>query len=224
MYVRYADDFVVLILGNRKDALGIRDKINTFLKENLGLDLNLEKTIVSPNSAGFQSLGALCRKRDNSSIFNKSKNQLKVNITRRGFSRRLVPVSKSGFTSDSMNRSSLCKTIFARTGDITLPCGVPIVLFIRIFFSFITPTFNALSIRVRVLTQEIRSLRQSIITLWGMASKHLLISPWITHGKALPRRYSWFSAVWVDLLGLNPCDASRKCSSYTAVSNNCIAF
>lgn len=92
MYVRYADDFVVLILGNRKDALGIRDKINTFLKENLGLDLNLEKTIVSPNSAGFQFLGALCRKRDNSSIFNKSKNQLKVNITRRSSLRLAVDV------------------------------------------------------------------------------------------------------------------------------------
>lgn len=92
MYVRYADDFVVLVLGNRKDALEIRDKIKIFLKENLGLDLNLDKTIVSQSRAGFQFLGALCRKRDNSSIFNKSKNQLKVNITRRSTLRLAVDV------------------------------------------------------------------------------------------------------------------------------------
>lgn len=51
------------------------------------------------------------------------------------------------------------------------------MLFIHRFFSFITPTLRALSISVRVLTQEIRSFRASIITLCGMASKHLLISP-----------------------------------------------
>lgn len=90
MYVRYADDFVVLVLGNRNDALEIRDKINVFLKENLGLDLNLNKTIVSQCREGFQFLGALCRKRDNSSTFNQSKNQLKVNITRRSTLRLAV--------------------------------------------------------------------------------------------------------------------------------------
>lgn len=92
MYVRYADDFVVLVLGTRKDALEIRDKIKIFLKDNLGLDLNLDKTIVSPSREGFHFLGALCRKRDNSNIFNKSKNQLKVQITRRSTLRLAVDV------------------------------------------------------------------------------------------------------------------------------------
>lgn len=46
-YVRYADDFLVGIIGSKTDAIKLRTEIQIFLKENLNLELNLEKTKVS---------------------------------------------------------------------------------------------------------------------------------------------------------------------------------
>jgi len=58
MYIRYADDFVILFLGAKSEALNIRDKVKDFLHNNVGLDLNMEKTIVSHMNEGFNFLGA----------------------------------------------------------------------------------------------------------------------------------------------------------------------
>lgn len=58
MYIRYADDFVILFLGPKSEALNIRDKVKDFLHNNVGLDLNMEKTIVSHMNEGFNFLGA----------------------------------------------------------------------------------------------------------------------------------------------------------------------
>jgi group II intron reverse transcriptase/maturase len=46
-YVRYADDFLVLIDGNKELALNIKNKISLFLKENLKLELSEEKTLIT---------------------------------------------------------------------------------------------------------------------------------------------------------------------------------
>ena len=46
-YVRYADDFLVGIIGPKSDAVRIRSEIQQFLKEKLNLKLNLDKTKVS---------------------------------------------------------------------------------------------------------------------------------------------------------------------------------
>lgn len=46
-YIRYADDFVVLIIGSKELAKEIRNEINIFLKEKLRLELNLEKTVIT---------------------------------------------------------------------------------------------------------------------------------------------------------------------------------
>jgi len=46
-YVRYADDFVVCIIGSKSLATEIREKIKVFLAEHLKLELNLEKTLIT---------------------------------------------------------------------------------------------------------------------------------------------------------------------------------
>jgi len=81
LFIRYADDFVVLLAGTRKDALDIKEKISTFLLTNCGLILNQEKTTIVPLKQGFQFLGAFCKKRKNISIHNSFINQKR--ITRR---------------------------------------------------------------------------------------------------------------------------------------------
>jgi hypothetical protein len=46
-YIRYADDFIVLVSGSFKDAKYIQNNIKEYIKANCGLELNLNKTIIS---------------------------------------------------------------------------------------------------------------------------------------------------------------------------------
>lgn len=64
-YVRYADDFVILIIGSYEEATKIRTRIKDFLLENCGLVLNVDKTVISNiHKPGFKFLGADCRRAD----------------------------------------------------------------------------------------------------------------------------------------------------------------
>jgi len=46
-YIRYADDFIVLVSGSFKDAKYIQNNIKEYIKANCGLELNQNKTIIS---------------------------------------------------------------------------------------------------------------------------------------------------------------------------------
>jgi hypothetical protein len=83
LYIRYADDFVVLTASPKSEAIKIRESIQDFLTTHCDLTLNLEKTTVNAISEGFNFLGASCHKRTNISIYNKSKNNLSRTISRR---------------------------------------------------------------------------------------------------------------------------------------------
>lgn len=62
-YIRYADDFVIGILGPNTMAVEIRDKVKDFLKHKLNLELSLEKTKITHISKGIDFLGyRFCRK------------------------------------------------------------------------------------------------------------------------------------------------------------------
>jgi len=56
-YVRYADDFLIGITGSRKLASEIKGKIKEFLKNELKLTLNEEKTHITHISKGIPFLG-----------------------------------------------------------------------------------------------------------------------------------------------------------------------
>ena len=60
MYLRYADDFVVLITGSNDDANLIKGRIKSALIKKCGLILNEEKTIITRTRDGFHFLGAQC--------------------------------------------------------------------------------------------------------------------------------------------------------------------
>jgi retron-type reverse transcriptase len=62
-YIRYADDFVIGILGPRSLAVEIRDKIKIFLKNELNVELNLEKTKITHISKGIEFLGYIFSRR-----------------------------------------------------------------------------------------------------------------------------------------------------------------
>jgi len=62
MYLRYADDFIVLVAGSSDDAHLIRNRIKDVLNKKCGLQLNVDKTIITATKDGFNFLGARCVK------------------------------------------------------------------------------------------------------------------------------------------------------------------
>lgn len=55
-YVRYADDFLVGIVGSKKIAISIQKQINTFIKSNLHLEIKQNK-IINRNEGSVQYVG-----------------------------------------------------------------------------------------------------------------------------------------------------------------------
>ena len=63
-YCRYADDFVLIVKGNKQQAEAIRDQCRNFLEGKLKLTLNMEKTHITHVNDGFIFLGhRIIRKR-----------------------------------------------------------------------------------------------------------------------------------------------------------------
>ena len=56
-YVRYADDFLIGVMGGRKIATEIRHKIANWLKRELRIELSIEKTHITNISDGVPFLG-----------------------------------------------------------------------------------------------------------------------------------------------------------------------
>ncbi|ASZ65918.1 reverse transcriptase/maturase family protein [Bacillus cereus] len=56
-YVRYADDFLIGIIGSKKDAEKVKQDLTVFLKKNLRLDLSQEKTLITHNREKARFLG-----------------------------------------------------------------------------------------------------------------------------------------------------------------------
>lgn len=58
MYLRYADDFVILIAGSMDDANHIKHQVADILDKKCGLELNKDKTVITATKDGFKFLGA----------------------------------------------------------------------------------------------------------------------------------------------------------------------
>lgn len=56
-YVRYADDFLVGVIGSKADAVALKGKIAQYLKDSLLLDLSMEKTLVTHANSKARFLG-----------------------------------------------------------------------------------------------------------------------------------------------------------------------
>ncbi|MCA2772385.1 MAG: group II intron reverse transcriptase/maturase [Microcystis sp. M122S2] len=56
-YSRFADDFVLVVKGNKTHASTIREECNEFLRDKLKLTLNLDKTKITHVDDGFTFLG-----------------------------------------------------------------------------------------------------------------------------------------------------------------------
>ena len=108
MYIRYADDFVILVEGSHDEAVYYRNLIKSFLLQNCGLTLNLDKTIITNMSDNkFYFLGAeIVKLKTNPSFVHQIKDSLGRKSKRRGYPRLLIKapidnlllaILKSGF-------------------------------------------------------------------------------------------------------------------------------
>ena len=80
-YIRYADDFLIGVNGDRKLAETIRERIGNWLKENLKLELSKEKTLITHISKGIGFLGYTFGSRRRA-VFTKQKYGVKL-LTRK---------------------------------------------------------------------------------------------------------------------------------------------
>ena len=100
LYVRYADDFVILIIGSLREAYSIRRKIRDFLLHKLGLKLNLDKTNICRVREGFAFLGAWLfsagpvvsriNRKDSKVIHKRSPRRLIVNAPLKGLIDKMI--------------------------------------------------------------------------------------------------------------------------------------
>jgi group II intron reverse transcriptase/maturase len=56
-YVRYADDFLIGVIGSKEDAKSIKEDIKNFLSEKLKLELSDEKTLITHTEKSAKFLG-----------------------------------------------------------------------------------------------------------------------------------------------------------------------
>lgn len=69
MYVRYAYDLIILVIGSKDDAILAKVRAKDVLKRLCGGELNEEKTLVTHMGEGFHFLGAEIRKLRNNTSF-----------------------------------------------------------------------------------------------------------------------------------------------------------
>lgn len=91
-YIRYADDFVILTIGTKDEAVMIKNNVKEYLNANCGVKLNTEKTIITNlRDNNFKFLGAeiaklernitFIRKRTTSRILATGRLQIKAPIS-----------------------------------------------------------------------------------------------------------------------------------------------
>lgn len=56
-YVRYADDFLIGVIGSKEDAIAIKEKVKAFVAETLKLELSDEKTLITHSEKRARFLG-----------------------------------------------------------------------------------------------------------------------------------------------------------------------
>jgi len=77
-YVRYADDFLVGIIGAKADAERIKADLHDYLSDKLMLELSEEKTLVTNATNGARFLGFDVRAREQSNLTRKTKHGRKA--------------------------------------------------------------------------------------------------------------------------------------------------
>lgn len=83
-YIRYADDFIIGVIGSKEDAISIKENIKKFVKERLNLELSDEKTLVTHSKKKARFLGY-----DLAVIRNRTPKRNKIGRLKRAYNHQL---------------------------------------------------------------------------------------------------------------------------------------
>lgn len=98
LYCRYADDFLIGVIGSKHDAEQIRNDVKRFMKEQLNLELSMEKTLItnSEDKARFLGYDVTVSKRSEHFVrrqqgkFRMGEGSVKLYVPKEKWMRRLV--------------------------------------------------------------------------------------------------------------------------------------
>ena len=108
LYIRYADDFVILITGSHEEAIRIKRHVKDYLLKETGLDLNKEKTLVTSTNKKFEFLGGSCKRTNTSN---------KVTRIAPGLTKRTVPRMRIDIPLDKL-MNNFVKNKFCKGKDL----------------------------------------------------------------------------------------------------------
>jgi RNA-directed DNA polymerase len=175
-YCRYADDFVVIVKGDKAQAEAIREECRAFLEGRLKLTLNMEKTHITHVDDGFVFLGhRIIRKRG-------SHGRLSVVTTipkekAKTFARRLVEALSGNHEVapvdmiESLNRQLMGWATFYKFTDFTA----------RTFRRIDTVVFWKLA---HWLAQKYRSRIKPLMRKWYRAPENGQTKTWLIYGRS----------------------------------------
>lgn len=138
MYIRFAYDFVFLLEGPRSEAVSIKEEIKSVLKEKTGLELNDEKTLITPIKDGFHFLGAHIKTLRHVDFRMKRKTVKGKSITMRANVRARVNIPPTKRITDK-----LIKTKFARRSKHGLILARPVTKKVNLDHSTIIQNYNS---------------------------------------------------------------------------------
>lgn len=83
-YIRYADDFVILTIGTRDEAVMIKNNVKEFLSSHCGVDLNTDNTVITNlRDDNFKFLGAEITKLERNTTFIRKRSTSRILATGR---------------------------------------------------------------------------------------------------------------------------------------------
>ncbi|MCR8964171.1 reverse transcriptase domain-containing protein [Brevibacillus halotolerans] len=76
-YFRYADDFLISVIGSKEDAIVIKEQIKNFLQNGLKLELSEEKTLITHNTKPIRFLGYDIKINHSQEVLNTAKGKVR---------------------------------------------------------------------------------------------------------------------------------------------------
>ncbi len=108
-YVRYADDFLIGVIGSKRDCQEIKQEITLYMEERLKLEMSVEKTLITHSSDNAKFLGfditvrkSQARKRDkNGNLMRPFGSKVMLNLSSETVKTKLQSYDAIRFTYDS---------------------------------------------------------------------------------------------------------------------------
>lgn len=118
IFTRYADDWVLLITGSKRTAQEYKEKIQFFIKNELNLELDINKTTISRLTDGFKFLGFSIKMNDirQNKIVKVTLPKNKLRFKRRSTSRKITIIPDKDRILMNLKEKKFCNSLYYPIG------------------------------------------------------------------------------------------------------------